>query len=471
MNEPVTTKSRPSAALLIGILLTVVAVFAHRLLPERRLSLDTSVEGANFYLTKGEETLSAVDWVDQSRLHFKCRFVQEASGASCGFTYQLHQNEAVSEGIDLSRYRNLNLTIRYTGTAHYLRVAIRDFDPRFSKADDWNTTKFNALNIQPKDLGQPVAIDLHEFNVPEWWVAQYDLPRALSRPDLRNAIGLSIYLQGEGAGTEHDVQVEQIEFSGDWISAEYWYLGIVCAWLLIGAGYVTSQWLTLRRKHREQRRKILALQDEKDMYRKLSTVDGLTKVLNRHGIEQFIESLKSANLPTSVIVIDLDHFKKINDHRGHYDGDRVLQTVGQVLREQTRNTDGLARWGGEEFVLVCPGASLSKAANLAEKLRQRIMQTNFIPEDPIAVTASFGVATAASGEEFDEAFKQADQALYLAKNRGRNCVVAAGEDQMHKVTGARKGTWALISGRFKLHGTTGADEKRAADASGRHSRD
>ena len=100
---------------------------------------------------------------------------------------------------------------------------------------------------------------------------------------------------------------------------------------------------------------------------------------------------------------------------------------------------------------MCPGASLSKAANLAEKLRERIMQTNFLPEDPVTITASFGVATSAAGSNFDDVFRQADQALYLAKSRGRNCVVAASEEQMHKVTGARKGTWALISGRFKLH--------------------
>ena len=153
----------------------------------------------------------------------------------------------------------------------------------------------------------------------------------------------------------------------------------------------------------------------------------------------------------SVIFIDLDNFKRINDARGHVVGDRVLQTLCDILRNHTRSSDGLGRWGGEEFVLVCPGTNLSKAADLAEKLRHRVEETNFIPEEPIAVTASFGVAVAHGERTFEEAFRQADQAMYLAKHRGRNCVVAAGEDQMHKVTGARKGTWALLSGRFKLH--------------------
>jgi len=445
MVELTEKKSSQSATLAVGILLTVVAVVAHRFLPERKLPLDPWQKGAVYFLTRSDDdTLSKVDWVDQSRLHFKCRFAREAAGANCGYTYMLSRENAANHGADLSRYRNLNLTIRYAGSARYLRVAIRNFDPGFSRLEDTNSSKFNLLNLQPKDLAKPVTVDLHEFTVPEWWIAQYDLPRDLSQPDFRNAIAFSIYLQGEPAGTEHDLKVEKVEFSGDWISAEYWYLGILCAWMIAAASFGTSQWLRLRRQHFE-------LQSEKDKYQKLSTIDGLTKVLNRHGIEQFIASRQVDNLPTSVIVIDLDHFKKINDHRGHYAGDRVLQTVGDILRAHSRNTDGLGRWGGEEFILVCPGATLSKASDLAEKLRHRIMQTNFIPEDPVTVTASFGVATSPAGGSFEEAFQQADQALYLAKSRGRNCVVCAAEDQMHKVTGARKGTLALISGRFKLH--------------------
>ena len=465
MNHSVTPRPRQSAALLIGILLTIVAVAAHRFLPERRLSLDASEQidtakpGASYFLTSSADaSQSEAEWVDQAGLHFRCRFNETAAGAGCGYTHMLAGGTALEHGVDLSRYRHLNLTIRYTGPAHYLRLAVRTFDPRFSTLEDTNSSKFNLLNVEAKDFSQPVAIDLREFTVPEWWVSQYNLPRHLSQPDLRNAIAFSLYLQGEPAGTGHDIRIDRIEFSGDWISAESWYLGILCVWILIGAGYATSQWIALRFKYREQRQKLFELQSEKEKYRTLATIDGLTKVLNRHGIEQFVESLHAAKLPTSVIVIDLDHFKRINDHRGHYDGDRVLQSVGELLREHIRITDGLGRWGGEEFVLVCPGASLSKAANMAEKLRERIMQANFIPEDPVTITASFGVATSPAGGNFDDAFRQADQALYLAKSRGRNCVVAASEDQMHKVTGARKGTWALISGRFKLHGTGRAKE-------------
>jgi diguanylate cyclase (GGDEF)-like protein len=458
MGQSIPNRSSQSAFLLIGILLTFLAVVAHRFLPERRLTIDSARPGANFFLMQsGDGPPAQIQWVDQAQSHFTCQFAKGAAGQSCSFTYLLYSDNA-DRGIDLSRYRTLNVALRYAGGARYVRVAIRNFDPRFSRLEDANSSKFNSVNLHPKDLAQPVSISLNEFTVPEWWTGQYDLPRNYGQPDLSNATAISIDLLGDLAGTRHDIQIDKIEFEGDWISAENWYLGILSVWMILATTYGMSQWLRLHRKHREQRKKILdlvdsnaQLQNEKEKYRKLSTLDALTKVMNRHGIEQFVDLLRATNLPASVIVMDLDHFKKINDQRGHYMGDRVLQTVGDILRAHTRNTDGLGRWGGEEFVLVCPGASLAKSADLAEKLRHIITETNFIPEDPLPITASFGVAASDADQSFEDAFRQADQAMYLAKSRGRNCVVAASEEQMHNVTGAGKSTLALISGRFKLH--------------------
>jgi diguanylate cyclase (GGDEF)-like protein len=436
--------------LLIGILLTCLAVIAHRFLPERRFALDGVKDiGLSFLMQSGDSAPVDIQWIDQPRFHFACQFPKANVDQGCSFGFQLHSGK-VNEGVDLSRFRTMNLGIRYTGNARYLRVAIRNFDPRFSKLEDLNSPKYNYVNIPAKELAQPVAIKLSEFWVPEWWIAQYDLPRSQSQADISNATIFSIDLRGDLAGSHHDIQIDRIEFVGDWISAEYWYLGILCLWMVLAAVYGISSWLLLRRKHREQRKQIRDLESEKDKYQRLSTLDALTNVLNRHGIEQFVESLQATRTPASVIVIDIDHFKNVNDLRGHYGGDRVLRQVGEILRAQTRSTDGLGRWGGEEFVIVCPGANLSSAAERAEKLRSRIKDANFIPEDPLPITASFGVAASKPGQSFEEVFQQADQALYLAKSRGRNCVVAAAEDQMHQVT-ARKSALAILSGRFRLH--------------------
>ncbi len=450
-DQSIPRNSSHSLVLLIGILLTCLAVVGHRFLPERRLAIDSAREGANFFpVEAGNGVQAEFQWIDQAKFHFACRFPEVSVWQGCGFAYMLSA-EDVSRGMDLSGFRTLNLTVRYKGSAQYLRVGIRNFDSRFSRVEDLNSPKYNFVNIPTKDFARPISISLGEFAVAEWWMTAYDLPREYSRPDLSNATVLNIDLQGDLAGTRHDIQIDRIEFVGDWISAESWYLGILCLLIVLAATSGVTSWVRLRRRHREQRRKIHDLEGEKEEYRRLSTLDALTNVLNRHGIERFVESLQATRVAASVIVIDIDHFKNVNDLRGHYGGDRVLRKMGEILRAHSRNTDGLGRWGGEEFVLVCPGASLASAADMAEKLRRKIKETNFIPEDPLPITASFGLATAQAGESFEDAFRQADQALYPATSRGRNCVVAAGEDQMHKVTGARKGTWALISGRFKLH--------------------
>ena len=112
MNASVIGKPSQSAALLIGILLTLIAVVAHRFLPDRRLSLytsevvDTFAPGATYFLTTSvDPSQTKADWIDQSRLHFKCRFAKDAPGASCGYTYMLSRENA-AVGVDLSRYRN-----------------------------------------------------------------------------------------------------------------------------------------------------------------------------------------------------------------------------------------------------------------------------------------------------------------------------------------------------------------------------
>jgi len=123
--------------------------------------------------------------------------------------------------------------------------------------------------------------------------------------------------------------------------------------------------------------------------------------------------------------VDLDHFKAVNDQRGHDAGDRVLQKVAELLLRNTRSSGKVGRWGGEEFVLICPATAPQDAVELADRLRGIIAATTFEPDDPLVVTASFGVATLHPGERFADAFKRADTALYRAKSMGRNQVASA----------------------------------------------
>ena len=127
----------------------------------------------------------------------------------------------------------------------------------------------------------------------------------------------------------------------------------------------------------------------------------------------------------SLILIDIDHFKRINDRRGHDTGDRILQAVAQIIGKAITRKDYLGRWGGEEFIVLLPSKPKAFAIAMAEKIRLSIQDSIFEPENPVLVTASFGVSDRVPGEDFSDTFKRADIALYQAKAQGRNCSVLA----------------------------------------------
>lgn len=160
----------------------------------------------------------------------------------------------------------------------------------------------------------------------------------------------------------------------------------------------------------------------------LSTVDTLTGCLTRsHGINLMTTELQRAQRseqPVSLIFIDLDHFKLLNDRYGHLFGDKVLSTVGEVIKASLRGSDLRCRYGGEEFVVLLPDTPLEGAKRVAESLRcQLARQAIKHVKKSIFVTASLGVSVSTSGELDAKKFlSQADTAMYRAKKDGRNCV-------------------------------------------------
>lgn len=169
------------------------------------------------------------------------------------------------------------------------------------------------------------------------------------------------------------------------------------------------------------------LTDQKEHFRVLSTNDALTGIRNRHGVKLSYDAmLQSANPDTkiSVILIDIDHFKRINDRRGHQIGDEVLSQFSDLLRRNTRENDIVGRWGGEEFIVVSAHTNLNQAELLAEKIRTAVSNTALGDNKPIMVTISCGVTEIQRPESLDTALARADKCLYSAKRGGRNCTVA-----------------------------------------------
>ncbi|BBI53947.1 hypothetical protein HORIV_63680 [Vreelandella olivaria] len=154
----------------------------------------------------------------------------------------------------------------------------------------------------------------------------------------------------------------------------------------------------------------------------------LTGLVNRSQFDAVLKSEVSRQhryaRPLSLIMLDLDFFKQINDSHGHDVGDQVLVALAGLLKRNLRKADCCARWGGEEFMLLAPETSLEQAVRLAEKIRGAIKHTDF----PIqgSVTASFGVVEVHSQESVKSVMKRVDNALYLAKEKGRDRVSTGG---------------------------------------------
>ena len=165
----------------------------------------------------------------------------------------------------------------------------------------------------------------------------------------------------------------------------------------------------------------------------LCVTDALTQIPNRlhfdQRLEQAWESAIQSNLPVSILLVDLDHFKSINDTYGHAYGDECLKAAAQVLgRSMHRNTDLVARWGGEEFVVLLPGTEAAAARSIAERLLRGVSATTVSSRGhSVRLACSIGVATTCptSTSQRSEFLQEADQALYAAKQQGRNRVVVA----------------------------------------------
>lgn len=157
---------------------------------------------------------------------------------------------------------------------------------------------------------------------------------------------------------------------------------------------------------------------------RIASTDKLTGVYNRYKFEELfsleVERARRFDLPLSLLLIDIDHFKRINDTYGHDVGDMALIYLANIVRENIRKIDIFARWGGEEFLLLCPGTDLQRVRVLAEKIRKAVEDATFL--DVGHLTVSMGISSCGGDDTFEQLFKRADRALYRAKENGRNCI-------------------------------------------------
>jgi len=200
-------------------------------------------------------------------------------------------------------------------------------------------------------------------------------------------------------------------------------LGVVTQKELITLTYVN--WSSILKEHQEELQEInIMLESQNKKYKSLASKDRLTNLYNRYKFEQLYYSIQKTLLQQNkslvLIIIDIDHFKQVNDTYGHNVGDAVLKQFADLLIKHTRESDIVSRWGGEEFIILLSNIDIQTACMVADKLRTTIEKRHF--ETVEHITASFGITHIQNYSTLQESVEKADKALYKAKKSGRNCI-------------------------------------------------
>mgnify|MGYP003657201829 CR=1 FL=1 len=413
--------------LLVTTLVAVAAVLSYFYLPERQLSLlPSKVDEYHLFFDAQDGGATNAQWLDENTFQFSCINNGAATNLPyCGISVKIKPPSSQS---DFTGFDHIQLSLNYQGANERLRIKMHSYLPPTIASSRREVLKGLDVSFAVQDVNQPIVLNN------QIWHQGDEGSFGTKGENLEMDIVLD--LVPPFAVGEHILQLQQIVLDGPWISASKWYLAVALCWLLSNLLFFVAFLRKQEKRIRNDSNRLSRLtnystnlQQESQHYKLLSSHDPLTNTLNRNGFAEEVMQLfpqGRLKLNTSLIVIDLDNFKAINDKYGHDTGDIVLRESAANMVKNIRVGDRLVRWGGEEFILFCVDTSAQQAQLIAEKIRTSIekMSINY-QQHSIAVTVSLGVGVSSHLEEFDQLFQRTDKALYQAKNMGRNCVVFA----------------------------------------------
>ncbi len=359
-------------------------------------------------------------------LRLNCALIKKVQWPYCKFAFTVGKGNV---GVDLSEYDHITLEARYPGTGlRHMRVTITDFEYGLSTDDDWRTHKVSEIDAFELPKSGRIAIPTSLFHTAVWWKEIAHLP--VLRTDMRidNVVQVGVQTAAYNELGKQEITLHALRFHGKWISQSGLLAILVVLWIVCAIAWPAFMAVMLRNELKNSKAEVClladlnrALQLETEELAGQAQTDVLTGVLNRQGLRSLL--MHSSSLlgpPMSIVFIDIDYFKKVNDACGHQIGDQVLQQFASSISATIRSHDKLVRWGGEEFLLLCPRTDALQATALAEKLRHTLECSSW--PNGLRVTASFGVSQRAEGEDIGRVIERADAALYEAKGAGRNRV-------------------------------------------------
>ena len=337
-------------------------------------------------------------------------------------------------GIDLSQFSLMRIQLDATGPEplQEVRVALGNFNPAYSRPGNIETLKNHELVYIQQTGNSVIEVPMDRMSVASWWIEEHNIPLQYAGTELQHVVAMDIETGANLRAGPHRIVVDRIELERKWVSPATFRLGLLLVWLGAVSVFVAIELARYKHQLTESRRQqqilaqtITSLNARSESLETLARSDPATGLLNRAGLklglEQRLLRFGIDVFPMAVIFADIDHFKRVNDSLGHAAGDAVIAQVATHLRNHVTHDDLVARWGGEEFLLLCPGTGGEEARRIAERLRQGLERQPW-PGD-LDVTCSFGIAVLRAGEDWLKAIQRADAAMYQAKQAGRNRVV------------------------------------------------
>ena len=419
------------APLFFGALLALTAILLvwHRYGMERVYELSSRsghvITGISDSEGGGASTVSLTK-NEQGALRLKCNLIKKAPWPYCKYAIALGNG---NKGVDLSQYDSVTLEATYLGAGlRHVRLTITDYEYGLSTDDDWRTNKISEIDAFELPASGHIALPMSLFQTAVWWKEIARLPVLRTDRRIDNVIQVGIQTAAYNVLGEQDITLHAIRFHGKWISQAQLLAFLVALWIVSAIAWPTFLSVLLRNELKTSKAEVQLLAELNralDLETKelvgQAQLDPLTGALNRQGLRSLL--MHSSNLlgaPMSIIFIDIDHFKKVNDTHGHPIGDQVLQQFASTITTTIRSAVKLVRWGGEEFLLLCPTTNAVQASALAQKLRLQIASGAW--PNAIRVSASFGVAQHIDGEDIGQLIERADAELYSAKRAGRDRV-------------------------------------------------
>ncbi|HHG3498352.1 TPA: diguanylate cyclase [Vibrio parahaemolyticus] len=417
---------------------TISLVALYSVLGDTRKLVITS-EQFNIYATKdaSEGGLSSADITyDAQSLVLNCELKKSSyAWPYCGISVYTDVAKP-THGIDLSNYHTIRLKLHYEEAgdgqhpSHDLRLYLRNYNPEYSKPDDEYTIKYNGMQFSPSSFSETIEIPIKNLQVMTWWLADNKVDIEHSAPEFSNITRIDIATGSGAALGQHKIVIDKIEFEGAYLAQETLLFALLFSWMALGLAFSLHElrknraaYEKAKRRHRHLEKVNGTLRAQNYEFAELAHRDALTGAMNRHAVQTWLEQqarqVRWGHSTLSILYMDLDNFKKINDKFGHQMGDDILREFVMVVASSIAPDDRLVRWGGEEFVVFCPDTNIEQAVKKAEMIRKNVANHLWVHGE--ALTCSIGVAQM-QNERVTETMARADEVLYLAKRNGRNRV-------------------------------------------------